>query len=401
MIIRYSKKTLLYVIIFIGLLITGTTLRTGFYSNVFLQRYSPLLYIGLILLIFSKSKENDLFKRKFSISNVLASIFIIIIAVFEVILNETLISKLSLLISLIIPIVIIAYQFTSKDEFKRFFNIFYKFLRFSCCIIVIVGLLDVIFNYSITLSIANYTSIGSYFRILKQHRIVSYMGHPLFTSEILLSFYIFSHYYSLINSSKEKLYPFIISAIGILLCQSRTATILLLVAFLTFNFNVKKIRYLVLAIIIGLIAYYFGLFDAVLERFTLFNRGDIRNTSLNSLIASGKLNFYLFHGQNMNFITDATSMAAALEYPILRWAYSFGIIISGLLVIYVFIIPLVKIYRDKNYVLLISTLLLILDVNTYSGLGDIGMKQIFLYIILCTLINLSKYLRMEKKDEII
>ena len=95
----------------------------------------------------------------------------------------------------------------------------------------------------------------------------------------------------------------------------------------------------------------------------------------------------------------AEKMIAALEYPLLRWAYLFGIWFSALLGLILFFIPMVKAFQSKNKMIIIVLLILILDVNSYNGITTQSDDMLLYCVAVFLLLNLSYILRGNKNED--
>lgn len=391
--IKPTKLKLYAYIAFSGLFITGSTLRNGVYSNSLLQQNSPLLVIGLVMICLVKTKERNLYTQKFDKIGILLYTSLIFVSCSFFVIMGSFRSKLMSFISIILPSIVVLYRFQNKEQFYKVFEIWMKLLKLCVTLIVITGVIDILTNYSITHFFAEFTGIASYSRIARQNRCVSYMGHPLYTAEICLSYYLFVHLRAEMTGEKESIIDFTMALLGAALAQGRTAVILLVVAYLLFNLKWRRLQYIVLGIALLWIGYELHIFDSIIQRFTsAISNGDIsagRNSSLFELITSGSLKLFWFTGQEIYYDGRVTLLGMALEYPILGWAYNYGIFIAIILLTLVFIYPLLIVAFRKQKDLLIALIFIILDVNSYSGIANNGYKPLHFYIMVCLILNIS------------
>lgn len=391
---KLTKLELYAYIAFGGLFITGSTLRNGIYSNLLLKQHSPLLLIGLLMLCLVRTKERDLSIQKFDRVGSLLYVLLIFSACSIFVIMGYFREKVMSFISVILPSIIVLYRFQNRQQFYKVFEIWMKLLKFCIILIVITGIIDILTSYSITHFFAEFTGISSYSRIASQDRCVSYMGHPLYTGEICLSYYLFSHMRAKMTGEKESIIDFTMALLGAVLAQGRTAVILLSVAYLIFNLKWKRLRYIVFGIILLWIGYKLHIFDSIIQRFIIaINNGDIsagRNSSLFELIRSGSLELFWFRGHEIYYDGSVTLLGMALEYPIVAWAYNYGIFITIILMMLVFIYPILIVSIRKQKDVLIALLFIILNVNSYSGISNNGYKPLHFYIMVCLLLNISK-----------
>ena len=166
--------------------------------------------------------------------------------------------------------------------------------------------------------IATFTGVDSLIESVRQGRMVSYFGHPLLTTEILILCFSFN---SIVNYCIKKqsiaytVYYSIICVVGIGLCGSKTGIILITIEFIFMNVNRRGLRYFILIVIVAYLAYSYGLLDTVIGRFIAgFESGDLttgRNTALALVLQSGYLKFNFFVGHAGTELSER--MIAALE----------------------------------------------------------------------------------------
>lgn len=391
------KKIHLYIMICLaGIFITGTVLRNGFYGNTMLKQHSPLLYLGLILIaLYIPGGNRDMYSRKYDKRLLSASIMGIVLSAVVIFLDGRLFSSVNAFISIIVPIAILAYRFRDQNIFVSASMLLSRFFQISMALMIFTEIIDLISGYAATHAIAVYSGVASLLRMYNQKRCVTYMGHALFSSELFLAGYIFVYLYKRMIGKKSSLVDILIPLIGISLTQSRAGLILLIVAYLVFNLEFKNALRIIGVLLIVLLVYQVGLFDAFLARvFNLVASGDFsagRNSSISTLFASGSLRLFWLHGQSIEYNGAVTSLGMALEYPILCWAYSFGIFISVILTLFYAVIPLIYSIKDRNKEIFFAILILILDVMSYSGLGNNGDKPAIFAVFICMLLNYLNY----------
>ncbi len=383
---------------FFGLFFESTVLKNGVINNNILRTYSILPYIGILLIaIADNAGPRDLYKKKYDDVGVLLYFLLLLISVIALTYMGAWDNKFGYFISIILPSIIIVYRFRQKKNFEDVFDLFVNFLAVACCLMLFTEILDIFTNMSISKWIANFSGIES---LIKQStnyaRCVTYLGHPLTSAELLLFFYLFYHISCKLKQRHESFIPAIMALLGIALTQSRTALVLFLVCFLIFNFNNKRIRYIIIILLFIAVAYAFGIFDLVIARFTNgITSGDIssgRNTTLINLISTGQLRFYLLRAQTIMETGAQSRFAVALEYPILRWAFNFGVLIAIPLVLIAFIYPFIIVVRRGNKDIIISLIAIMLEVNSYSGIGDTGIRAFTYYVACVLIINAAIYI---------
>ena len=253
-------------------------------------------------------------------------------------------------------------------------------------------------NLSAAYSSAEFSAADSLIESIRQGRMVSYFGHPLLTSEVMILCFSFN---TLVNYCIEKktvtetVYYSIVSVIGIGFCGSKTGLILIAIEFALLYVNKKGIKYFILVAAAVYWAYGYGLFDSVIGRcLDGFKSGDLttgRNTALALLMRNGYLHFNFLMGHAGADLSER--MIAALEYPPLRWAYLFGVWFSVVMCIILFLTPAMMILKNKNIKIFIVLIILILDVNSYNGITTQSDQMLLYCVSVFLLLNLSYAVR--------
>lgn len=119
--------------------------------------------------------------------------------------------------------------------------------------------------------------------------------------------------------------------------------------------------------------------------------------ALAMLLETGSLKFDFFIGHAGSELSE--TMIAALEYPPLRWAYLFGIWFSVLMCIILFIIPAIRILKNKNLKIFVVLLILIFDVNSYNGITTQSDQMLLYCVSVFLLLNLSYTLKGNENED--
>lgn len=137
-------------------------------------------------------------------------------------------SKIKYIYATILPCYIL-YVSLPGQEIIRYFKMFAKLLTIASTIVVVCGIFDIFIGTSIGKTIAEFSAADSLIESIRQGRMVSYFGHPLLTSEVMILCFSFN---TLVNYCIEKktvietVYYSMVSVIGIGLCGSKTGLIL-------------------------------------------------------------------------------------------------------------------------------------------------------------------------------
>lgn len=401
------KQKFPFFLICIGLLFMPSTIRTSvFHSEWALINVAS--WLGIILLTkryYNGGKVSVSKNGKLGITNPMWIVLLVALFVMESLMlpEFTATSEIKYIYATILPIYIL-YSVVDDNDIICYTKLFSRILTIASTIVVICGLIDMVFGVGIGNSIAIFTNAASLIESIRQGRMVSYFGHPLLTTEIMILTFSFN---TLVNYCIEKksvlytVYYSLVSVIGIGMCGGKTGLVLIAIEFALLYVNKKGLKYFIIVAVAVYWAYGYGLLDTVIGRFIAgFESGDIttgRNTALLRVIQGGMLRFNLLIGHaGINF---SERMIAALEYPPLRWAYLFGVWFSVLMCVVLFVIPAIKILKNKNIKIFVVLIILILDVNSYNGITTQSDQMLLYCVSVFLLLNLSYAVRGNENED--
>ena len=403
---KIRKKDIQFFLVGCGLLFIPSLLRVSMLKSQW-ALVNVLSWIGIILLtqryyggrvVLSKGGNNG-------VTNPLLIIMLIILFLIEGLMlpHFSAESTVKYIYATILPCYIL-YISLPGQEIIRYFKMFAKLLTIASTVVVLCGIFDTFLGTSIGKTVAEFSAVDSLIESIRQGRMVSYFGHPLLTSEVMILCFSFN---TLVNYCIEKktvieiVHYSLISVIGIGLCGSKTGLILIAIEFALLYVNKKGIKYFILVATAVYWAYGYGLLNTVIGRFLDgFKSGDLttgRNTALVMLMRNGYLNFNFFIGHAGADLSER--MIAALEYPPLRWAYLFGVWFAVLMCIVLFLIPAIKIFNNKNVKIFVVLIILILDVNSYNGITTQSDQMLLYCVSVFLLLNLSYVIRGNKNED--
>ncbi len=155
---------------------------------------------------------------------------------------------------------------------------------------------------------------------------------------------------------------------------------------------------------VAYVCFRLGVFDGLINRFiNSINSGDITSGRLNQftrLFTSGNFKLYFFKTQDLSVYSNVRALQTALEFPVLRWAFVFGIFMSIILFMSIFVFPMLLLIKRKHYEVLISFILISAPVNGYSGISDVGNKAMYFYIVVFLIISYSNIIMFEKNNNV-
>lgn len=389
-----NNRNLLMLII-ISILIFSQELRTPLGNIIY--TYNILALTSLSILFIRNIKNIEI------INIVILFITVMIYLITSIFYEKSLTNIFGVIFLYIVPLSLILIK-VDKITFKYIFKYTLIILNIIIIILTVILLLDSIFGIDITLKLSQFMSEGTQKQIIANSlyvngkRMYSFMGHPLFNAQLYLMFFILNILYNkYLKKHKYMLIVFIITALGISATGSKTGFILFSITTLTLFENNTKYKKILIIIIGILIAFKLGLFDTVIGRFLEGSITTGRSEKWSEIQSMNlyPLRFFLGYGRGFTFkFNDYIDWAsAAFEYPIRMFALEFGILMSLLIYIFIFIIPVIKLFKKKYLTLLFSYGIIFFDINTYNGLACTGDKMIILCLFIFLILNLSEFIK--------
>ena len=401
------KQKFPFFLICIGLLFMPSTIRTSVLHSEW-ALINVASWLGIILLTkryYNGGKVSVSKNGKLGVANPIWIVLLVALFAMESLMlpEFTATSEVKYIYATILPIYIL-FSVVDDDDIICYTKLFSRLLTVASTIVVICGLMDMFLGVGIGNNIAIFTNAASLIESIRQGRMVSYFGHPLLTTEIMIltfSFNTLVNYYIEKKSIFYTVYYSLISVIGIGMCGGKTGLVLIAIEFALLYVNKKGLKYFIIIAAAVYWAYGYGLLDTVIGRFIAgFESGDIttgRNTALLRVIQGGMLRFNLLIGHAG--INLSERMIAALEYPPLRWAFLFGVWFSVLMCVVLFVIPAIKILKNKNFKIFIVFIILVLDVNSYNGITTQSDQMLLYCVSVFLLLNLSYLLGGNENED--
>lgn len=299
----------------------------------------------------------------------------------------------SFLIACLLPLVLL-FVVVPETIFPAFFKGFMRVLNAVMLLIAACAACDVASGFSVTKAITNFYGLDSLISMSSSGRLVSIMGHSLLTAEVALLYFALNQIASRFMGAKiNQILVTLVAAAVVLLTGSRSAMVCLLCMIILAYSNAENIKYCIV-IIVGLLAFYLaGLFDTVIDRIMIgIKSGDMtssRNVQLDQLVAAGVIRYDWFTGHEFDYSNNL--LIIALEYPLLRFAFSYGIAFSVLLAIYLFVLPLVQTLRGLGIVPFGLLALYFVHVNTYSSICSTQDGMLQCVIVAWLFVGVARY----------
>lgn|GEM_PF-3834969 len=392
---------------FCGVFITGSVLRQTVINISVIAKHSLLLYLGIFLLVVcSVPHTRELFPHRFHPAQLILNSTVAVLCCAIITFGSELPSRYHLAACCVLPVLFLAYRTPDTKQLQTVLSVWMFLFRICVLVMLATAVIDQLTGFAISKAIAQGTGSIALQQQVKLKRCVSYMGHPLFSAELYLGYYLFSRMTAKLQNKEEKLFDFLVPFFGILLTQSRLALVLITFAFLFFHLRWNKKGSIILLTFCatGAAAYFLGVFDRIIARVAIsLKKGDITNGRISSLVTltqNGELQLRLFSGNAIDAAQEAqTALNRAKEFPLFTWCYYFGIAVSAMLCFAYFCYPLFVLAKRRQTELFVSALILAIDVNWYTGLSTYGDKAWIFCVLFCLILNISDYCLAQKQAE--
>ena len=180
--------------------------------------------------------------------------------------------------------------------------------------------------------------------------------------------------------------------LAFLYCGGKTGTTVgLLITVLTFF---KKWQFYALTAIAIPIAYFSGILDNLIYRFTKLPLTTGRASSLKLLLTDDHISLQLFQGYGSLLgskykTPEFAFISVASEFPLIGHSLTYGILFALLLLLPPFIYVTIRLYKEKRFTDWFFWCLLYAEVNTYNGFSsclDVSFMFYFLSFILLNIV---------------
>lgn len=343
-------------------------------------------------------------KRSNNTIYVLFYITIIIYILCASIYENDIMTLIKCILVFFVPLLLIGVEL-NEEETKYLLIKLVKILNIITITITFIGISESILGININFAFVSILPSSLSSKMLAQqgrdvYRLYSFMGHPLFNTQLYLMFFILNNILdNYIYKKKSKIWVLIISILGMSLTASKTGIILIFISAIFLFKGYKKEIKIVTFILILIAGFKVGIFDDVITRFMgnslTSGRTEVweRINDLNLF----PLKFFKGYGSGFTFKVNeyVQSGSAAYEYPFRMFSLELGILTAILIYIFIFIIPVLKLILNKSWYFLMCFIIIFIDVNTYNGLALKGDFMLIFCLYSLIIINLSK---IEKKE---
>lgn len=301
-------------------------------------------------------------------------------------------------ISFIFPLIIISLEI-DRDTFLKFFKKFLNIFNTIMILITIFGVCDLLIGSKIILFLSKF--MGGRIKELIEiqstrdvFRMYSFLGHPLFNTQLYLIYYIlnvlYKKYYGDIIKSK---YIYLVTLIGISLTASKSGLLLYIVSIILLNPKRIKFKHIVLGIIGTVIVLKIGIFDNTITRLLTES---LTTGRAEKWVQVNELNLYpikFLTGYGTGFAFYYNSIldwaSAAFEYPVRLFSLEQGKLMMLMIYSCIFIYPSVILFMRKQFTLVKAYMIIFIDVNTFNGIAVIGDYMLIFCIFILIILNIS------------
>jgi hypothetical protein len=379
--------------LFISVFVLSYQIR-GIITSSSLKNINIIAVVSIVVIIlkaFNKINKKMLYIIMFAIVSCLYSQYLN---------NKSLKENIIILSCLVLPIFLLIKQI-ENENFKAIFKLYLTFFNLMTILLFVFAIIDKISGDMIANFFAGIFN-DPYFlngvKIESNLRYYSFMGHPLYNTQLFLMFYVLNICYKRnFHNTWNVTWVVIISILGIAFTASKTGIVLIIVCLVFMIPYRRKFIFLLCLLLIGLILIKVGLFDSLIYRFTTGTLTSGRNELWDILNSYNyfPIKFFSGYGSGFNSLYNDFVQGAsmAFEYPIKLYALEYGILYTMILYSIIFIYPTVIFLRNRHYALLFNFMIIFLDVNTYNGIG-LGIDIMLMYcVFVYMIINLSRYLK--------
>ena len=190
---RQSRNKKIFFILIISLFVFSQELREGILGNA-LGAINILSIFSVSILVLNNFKELN--KRNFILFYIVILIYVFTASLYE----DSFFTIIKCIISFIFPLLLV---FTKVDEntLKNIFRTTIKILNIVIIIITIIGIFEILLGININNYISKFMSERTQAQIIansmseSKKRLYSFLGHPLFNTQLYLMFLVLNILY--------------------------------------------------------------------------------------------------------------------------------------------------------------------------------------------------------------
>ncbi len=373
---KYEKIAI--ALIMAGLIIMPVDIRRTIFSftgEAICRMCVPFL-VALVLLMFIKAKFDGITK----LDVVMVAIWVLCtcLMIASNVSNGSIAAWRTVLVftNMILPTALILYRF-DEENFETTLGILINIMDVFAIVLMVIAVIERlsggIFLETAT-QVWGFSAYDFYYGLEMTEtttRFFSFWGHAL-TNAMLFSasFIITDVYYQSREKKYFKLPFFAVCLLGSALACSKTGiTVLVVYMICSCVKNQKKI--LGAGALVAIIAYFLGIFDNIITRFTTGTLTTGRVSTLKKYFEADVSPFKFFTGYGVGHIwsDEMSAYKAGFEFPLLMEAQDFGILFSVLLLLGLYVYASYFILKNKSILCWVGFSLLFAEFNSYNGLS--------------------------------
>lgn len=382
------------ILLLVSLIITPYYVR-GIFLPEKIKSLNILAYLSIIMLFIYNFKKYK--KKMLMIIAIISLIFIYS----QSSANKEILATIKTYLGIIVPLFLIGINL-NKETFTITFTRFIKIYNLFIMILVFIGIIDHFMGNVFAKGFSYIFNDSGYLLWAMdptRNRYLSYMGHPLYNTELFLIFFVLNNLY---NKYFEKIIPYfvisLISIVGIGLTGSKTGLVLIVIGIILLSIKNKKA--FITQIPIMILGAGFGVFSTTITRLSTETLTTGRSKYWVKVMQYNMFPIKFFSGYGSGFTFDYNKImagaSAAFEYPIRLFSLEYGILFTIMLYIVLFIYPIIILIRRKHFGILIGFMVVFIDVNTFNGIG-LAQDHMFTFCLFeLIIINLSNYIEKIK-----
>ncbi len=276
--------------------------------------------------------------------------------------------------NLILPAFILSwrFEFQSFSKFMRHFLIVFDVFIVLLCVICIF---EKFTGSSMLTWMADALSSKEYKNYLKfieedVWRSHTIWGHALTGATLFNGFFILNDiYFRSQNKKYPKLLFFGITLVGVGLCSSKTAIVVLLAYLIVSSWKHKK--FLIVCGVLGVVILALGGFNILIERLTSTPLTTGRFDSIITYFESGlcPLKFINGYGTGAVYGDKLYDLRAGFEFPVMMSSLDYGILFTILMIVGMYIYVSYFILKRKQVSTWLGFSLLFAEYNTFNGIS--------------------------------
>lgn len=369
-------------------------------------RINYLFIVALIIMLYIRNQRKQMLLSDFLISSVwFVCLWLALYSDYKI---DTA-SSTTFIAGCMLPVCMLLYRF-QKDTFLQFINCFLQVFNIFIVILLVIALLEKFSGDAILRTINMYLQSKEYASYLEYiqtdvWRFYSLWGHALTNATLFNVFFIMNDLYHNIRKTRyPKLIYFAIALLGVLLCSSKTAIIILFAYFLLTSWKNKKL--LIGCGVIVIVFLVCGGFRILLQRFTGTPLTTGRFDAFGMYLQSGVRPLQLFrgYGTGVAYSKALYQYRAGFEFPVLMEALDYGILFAIIWIGGIYVYVSWRLLRARCIMVWIGFSAIYTQFNTYNGLALSNQDSfIWLCVVTMLLLNLAELygVKNKKRDGIV